>query len=163
MATELQDIGEPTEYFNGEEIEQLEQATATLALTQEALETGRSARETLKGKGAGGKKGGGNSGGRFRGKTGKKGTGKRTQTTDSASIRERKAKSRCKVCGQVGHWSGDPECSHGARSTHLTEVVGGEEEEVLMCNVISIPAAVSVFTMDHTGKGKAHGLSEWRR
>ena len=150
MATELQDIGE---YFNEEEIEQLEQATATLALTQEALETVRSARETLKGKG-GGKKGGGKSGGRFGGKTGKMGTGKRPQNTDSASIRERKAKSRCKVCGQVGHWSGDPECSQGTRSAHLTEVIGGEEEEVLICNVISIPAAISVFTMDHTGKAK---------
>ena len=111
LATELQDIGEPSEYFNEDEIEQLEQATATLALTQEALETVRSARETLKGyqKGAGGKKGGGKGGGRFGGKTGKKGAGQRTTTGDSASIRERKARPRVLAVRSQrpldrGHW-----------------------------------------------------------
>ena len=36
----------------------------------------------------------------------------------------------------------------------MTEVIGGDEEEVLICNVISIPAVISVFTMDHAGKAR---------
>ena len=131
LATELQEVGDPNEYFNEEEVEQLEQATATLALTSEALETVRSARETLKGysqKSAAGKKGGGR-GGRFGGKgAGKKGAGKRPPA-DAQSIRDRKAKSRCKVCGQIGRWSGDQECPQAGSTAHLTELVGEQPQE----------------------------------
>ncbi len=49
LAAELQNTGDPNELFDEDEVEQLEQATATLALTSEALETVRAARETLKG------------------------------------------------------------------------------------------------------------------
>ena len=37
-------------------------------------------------------------------------TGGRSSGDPQAAIRAKKAKSKCHVCGRMGHWSGDPEC-----------------------------------------------------
>ena len=142
LATELQEVGDQNEYFNEEEVEQLEQATATLALTSEALETVRAARETLKGQK--GKRGGGRFGRAPSGKGSRKGS-KTRPAPDATSIKDRKAKSRCRVCGQQGHWSGDPECPQAQRTVHLAEGDPPEHcTEIFLCHTISVPTCAGV-------------------
>ena len=87
------------------EAAKLEQACAALSEASEALQTVRDAKEALRRrspKGAKGSKG-----------TGKTKTKSKSKPTSStfARVQDRKKRSTCKDCGEIGHWSGDAECN----------------------------------------------------
>ena len=76
-----------------------EHALRSLTLPRPCSWTIRDVRAGLKGCGKG--KGKGKSKGK---------SGGRSTSDAQAAIRAKKAKSRCHVCGKMGHWSGDLEC-----------------------------------------------------
>ena len=102
LAGDLEASGDGVEeYLDPTVATDLERACAQVSDASEALQTIRDVRAGLKGRGKGKGKGKGKS-------KGKPGT--RSSADPLAAIRAKKAKSKCHVCGKMGHWSGDPEC-----------------------------------------------------
>lgn len=120
LATDIAPAGEEAyEAFDADAKERIDNASAVLAGSREALEMVRSASTALaERKGRGGAGSSSNGRGRSRGPLGRKGAG-RGNSKGGSSISERKARSICKACGQLGHWAGDAECR--ANSTLVTE------------------------------------------
>ena len=49
--------------------------------------------------------------------------------TPKKSIAERKRTTHCAVCGQQGHWQGDPECAASSKKTNKGSGKGGKSDE----------------------------------
>ena len=94
------------EYLDPTVAADLERACAQVSDASEALQTIRDVRAGLQGR----------SKGKSKGKSGGRGSG-----DPQAAIRAKKAKSKCHVCGKMGHWSGDPECPGPSASTQPAE------------------------------------------
>ncbi|CAE8585764.1 unnamed protein product [Polarella glacialis] len=130
--------------FDPDELAQAEAAAASLADASEALAILRDARGRIRGKG----KGKGKGKGRFRPRS--SGSGqfsasgmssnpqprsddvpatdvrpRRKQTPGfQQSLQQRKAKSICRACGQLGHWAGDSACKQPHHDACLIEYLG---------------------------------------
>jgi hypothetical protein len=85
----------------------------------------------------------------FSGKGPRKG---KRPTADAATVRGRKAKSRCRVCGQQGHWSGDPECPQQTRTVHIAEGDPPDGTEVLLCHTVSVQHCLQVARVDRESR-----------
>ena len=105
LAGDLEASGDGVEeYLDPTVAADLERACAQVSDASEALQTIRDIRAGLKGRGKGKSKGKGKS-------------GNRSSTDPQAAVRAKKAKSKCHVCGKMGHWSGDPECPGPSATT----------------------------------------------
>jgi len=154
--------------FTGEESQQLEEATATLAGAREALAIVRAARAKMgsrKGKGKGKSKGKQKSGGRDRAlgdpdvagsapavaprRAVPRGTGRGRGSGHDPRLQARKAKSRCVVCGQIGHWQGDPERCGGNAFVVDDQDDDDADEVCLLEHVVSLE--FEAFSSDQMG------------
>ena len=119
LAEELDDFDDTGSVLSDDAHQALEAAAATLSGASGALEVVRNFRNKLN------QRQGANSGPAVAGKSrgrgdargGKAGGGKGVRET----IAERKARSRCKDCGQNGHWAGDDACKHLTKSVQIAE------------------------------------------
>ena len=90
------------EYLDPTVAVDLERACAQVSDASEALQTIHDVRAGLMGRSKGKGKGQGESKGKPSG---------RSTSDPQAATRAKEAKSKCYVCGKMGHWSGDPECA----------------------------------------------------
>ena len=125
LSREIETSGEQAvdENFDADEAGKLEEACGILAGASEALQTVRDARRSLNLR-------------KKKATTYSRRTSSLVSTTKGTSkgqaqpksIAERKKTSKCAVCGQLGHWKGDPECP-GQKGSRQVQVAEGYDEE----------------------------------